>query len=254
MQRVASHALAAITNFAEEVDKELTAPFLEPILKKTVQLMQRPDCCSLIKENAVSTIAALAESAKDNFHPYCQQILDFLFTFYNSHADKCYRQLRGQTIECITLIAHSVSREVFKPYFPQITNILINLQISGVLEAVDPQKPYILSGWQRLSLIFKEEMEGILPQMLPSLYKLIKSIFEAENSPDADIAKSYDAEEAEIAIHMIQSFVEQLREGFQPYVGDTIELVKPLCLYTKNDGIRTAACKFLPSLLGCLKC
>lgn len=67
-------------------------------------------------------------------------------------------------------------------------------------------------------------MEGILPQVLPSLYKLIKSIFDSENNPDVAISSSYDAEEAEIAVHMIQAFVEQLRERFQPYVADTIEV------------------------------
>lgn len=30
--------------------------------------------------------------------------------------------------------------------------------------------------------------------------------------------------------------------------------MKPLCAYTKSDSIRQAASKFLPSLLGCLKC
>ncbi len=89
---------------------------------------------------------------------------------------------------------------------------------------MDPQKAYILSGWQRLSLVFADEMVNYLPQIIPSLFKLVAAIFQSENSVDTEVASSFDAEEAEIAVHMIQAFVEQLRERYVPYVEDTIKV------------------------------
>jgi hypothetical protein len=42
------------------------------------------------------------------------------------------------------------------------------------LEQVDPQKQYVLSGWQRLSAVYGKDLSQYLPQILPGLFKLIE--------------------------------------------------------------------------------
>lgn len=72
--------------------------------------------------------------------------MPLLFQVLNTHTGKAYRQLKGQTIEAITLIASAVKQEVFQPYLEQTINVLVSIQ-EGQFEAVDPQKSYVLSGW-----------------------------------------------------------------------------------------------------------
>lgn len=100
----------------------------------------------------MSVIAATAESSKAAFVPYFNEIMPLLQNVFNTHQNKEYRQLKGQTIETITLIASAVQAEVFQPYLEQTVNLLITVQES-TLDNVDPQKSYVLSGWQRLALV-----------------------------------------------------------------------------------------------------
>jgi hypothetical protein len=92
----------------------LIEPLLKDILVESFLHLQKS--ISIVKENAVSTIAAAAEAAKIYFHPFFNEAMPILFNVLQQHPGVAYRQLRGQTIECITLIAHGVTKELFLPY------------------------------------------------------------------------------------------------------------------------------------------
>jgi hypothetical protein len=55
---------------------------------------------------------------------------------------------------------------------------LITVQDSQ-LEQVDPQKQYILGGWQRLCTVFGKDIAPYLPRILPGLFKLIEQVIES---------------------------------------------------------------------------
>lgn len=82
--RVSSHGFAAITNFVESIEKELIKDQLENILKISFQALQNG--ISIAKENAVSTIAATAEAAKNYFIPYFSEAMPILFNVYETHS------------------------------------------------------------------------------------------------------------------------------------------------------------------------
>ena len=107
--RVSSHALAALTNFLENTSTSVVINYLEPLLKVSFKYVQ--EGISLVKENAMSVIAGTAEAAKEHYRPYYQESMQILYTILTTHADKAYKQLRGQTIECITLMANAVGFE-----------------------------------------------------------------------------------------------------------------------------------------------
>jgi hypothetical protein len=46
---------------------------------------------------------------------------------------------------------------------------MIHIQESK-FEQVDPQKSYLLAGWQRLCLIYGQELSAYLGRILPSLF------------------------------------------------------------------------------------
>lgn len=69
----------------------------------------------------------------------------------------------------MTIIAGSVGATLFKPAVEKLVNIMIHMQESK-FEQVDPQKSYILAGWQRLCLIYGQELGAYLDRILPSLF------------------------------------------------------------------------------------
>jgi hypothetical protein len=72
---------------------------------------------SLVKESALSAISSTVEISKEKFQPYLAQTLEILFGYYQSDLfqAKHYKQLKGQAIETITIIATSVGPDMFRP-------------------------------------------------------------------------------------------------------------------------------------------
>lgn len=66
--RVQAHACAAITNFFEHATSEIVKPHTEVVCNKLCALIQNG--ISMIKENAVTTLATTAEKIEEAFAPY----------------------------------------------------------------------------------------------------------------------------------------------------------------------------------------
>jgi hypothetical protein len=50
---------------------------------------------SIIKENAVTALASLAEAAKSHFAPFFEECLNFLLGFLTQFNDPAYKQFKG---------------------------------------------------------------------------------------------------------------------------------------------------------------
>ncbi|CAD8079878.1 unnamed protein product [Paramecium primaurelia] len=243
--RVNSHILAALTNFVEGTEKGIEA-YLPNLIQLSIKFLNTG--ISIEKENAISVIAATAESSKLFFIPYVNELLPLLFQIFSTHQTKQYRQLKGQAIETITLIASAVGEQVFLPFLEQTVQILIQVQTSN-LEAIDPQKSYVLSGWQRLALVCPQQLAKYLGQIVPSLFQLIQQVFNINTKESNKELHTYDNEEAEVAIHMLSVFIEELKQSFFPFVEKCIQLIVPLSQFNSDENIRSAACKCLVSLV-----
>ena len=66
--RVAAHSCAALTNFMEGSNKEITVPHLQVLAQKLVLLIRNG--ISIVKENASTALASTVEVAKEDFIPY----------------------------------------------------------------------------------------------------------------------------------------------------------------------------------------
>jgi len=249
--RVVSHAGAAITNFVEGMEITDLEPYLKGILTKAFALMQNG--ISIVKEGAISTVSALCEVAGDKFLPFFEEAITFQVKMIDSHIGAEYRQIRGMIIECLTLMAHAVGKTAFAPYASGVIELMIKIQESN-LESVDPQKSYLLSGWQRLAIVLERDLAPYLPRIVPSLFKLLKIVLaqQTDDEKTTDIHTS-DTEEGEIALSMLNVLIDQLQEDFGQFVEPTTHLVLPLVNYNTNENIRQTAAKCLPSLLACIK-
>ena len=74
---------STISKTLTEIDKGLIRPFLKDILQQSFKYLQTG--CSVLKENAVSTIAAAAEASKDYFHPFFDEAMPILFNILGTH-------------------------------------------------------------------------------------------------------------------------------------------------------------------------
>jgi hypothetical protein len=100
--RVQAHAAAALVNFCEEAEKTVLEPYLDQLLSHLLLLLQSPK--RFVQEQALSTIATVADSAEAAFSRYYDTLMPLLFNVLREEQSKEYRLLRAKAMECATLI------------------------------------------------------------------------------------------------------------------------------------------------------
>jgi len=128
--------------------------------------------------------------------------------------------------------------------------MMIQLQNAG-LEATDPQKSYLLSGYQRLVLVMGSNFESYLPHILPHVFNLLKSVFVAQdgNYDKTQNFQTYDTEEATIAINMLSVIIDEMGVHFSPYIQESLKIIIPLCNHASNFEIRKSSVTCLSGLV-----
>lgn len=167
--RVQSHACACLTNFCENATKEILTPYMQALSQKFCVLIK--DGISMCKENASTALGTLVEKVGEDFIPYFQETIQFLVQYLGEFNAPEYKQFRGQVIESITIICSAVGLDAFRPVADNIVGVMLQIQ-NTQLEKRDSQRIYLLSAWQRLSLLMKAEFGKYLPQVLPSVLSM----------------------------------------------------------------------------------
>lgn len=126
--RVVSHSAAALTNFLEGMDYKVIEPQLDELMELLVA--HSATGISLVKESCLSTISTVAEVSLQAFSKYFDKTIQLLFSVFQTHQGKEYKQLKGQAIETLTIIASSVGAEIFKPAAEKLINLMIHIQNS----------------------------------------------------------------------------------------------------------------------------
>lgn len=87
--RVQGHAAAAITNFVEGMKKESIKGYLTNLLTILYGLIKNG--ISIVKENVISALAAIAQTAQDEFKAYYKEFVSLLLEILQKYEDYCYR-------------------------------------------------------------------------------------------------------------------------------------------------------------------
>lgn len=169
VDRVQSHACACFTNFCENAAKEVLLPYMQQLSSKFCLLVK--DGCSMTKENATTALGTFVEKIGEDFAQYFQETISFLIQYLGQFSTKEYKQFRGQAIETITIIATAVGLDTFRPVAANVIEIMLQIQ-NTQLDKRDSQRVYLLSAWQRVCLLMKEEFGAYLPQVLPSVLSM----------------------------------------------------------------------------------
>ena len=151
VQRTCCNSLQNILNHMEMIESYL--PILMINLEKVLKNSE-----SFVQESAISLIGTIAQLAPDQFKAnYYNAIMPFLIQVLQQCKEYKYKRLRGHTIECITEIAVAVGKEVFKVHIESVIKLLYHIQ-ENELEVQDPQRLFLISAWQKLCVLLKQEL------------------------------------------------------------------------------------------------
>ncbi|CAG8482986.1 1549_t:CDS:10, partial [Ambispora gerdemannii] len=264
--RVQAHAAAALVNFCEASDKSILEPYLDTIFDRLLVLLN--SVRTYVQEQAITTIATVADSAEDRFVKYYGAIMPLLINVLRNAHQKEYRLLRGKAMECASLI------DIFAANANEFIALLAQTQ-QNVSEPDDPQISYLIACWARICKVLEADFVPYLPIVMRPLLQSaqLKPDF-AILDPDEDVESKYSAEdgwefvgvegqqigikttvleEKCTAVEMLICYARELGAAFQPYVDNVLEIVLPLLKFYFHDGVRHAAAATIPHLLSSAK-
>ncbi|BFZ56430.1 importin subunit beta-3 [Savitreella phatthalungensis] len=269
--RVAAHASAAFVNFFEQSEEADLEPYLDPILERLLNLLRRPQ--KYVQEQAVTTIATVADAANTKFAKYYSVIMPLLIGVLRDAQGDDYKLLRGKAMECASLIALAVGKELFAPQANELIQLLGNIQSS--LAPDDLQSQYLISAWGRICKVlgadFHPYLQAVMPPLLVSAKLKPDFTVVADEEAKAEYAeeegweffpvrgqhvgiKTSTLEDKCSATEMLVIYASELKQNFQPYVNDVLtEIAIPGLTFFYHDGVREASCHLLPQLLNCIK-
>ena len=245
--RVKAHCLAAMTNFLEYSSNEQIEHVFDHVYNKVMNIMISG--ITYEKENSMSALASLSESSPLLFNKYYDQSMKTLLEIMGTQNKKEFKQLRGQSIEAMTIISEAVKIEQFEPYVPLIIGQMIQMQNQDInYDDSDPQKAYLLAGYQRLCKILGEKLVPFLPKIIPGLIQMATTPVLPGEIKSLGV-KSYEKEEGEIAIQMLDVFIVYLEVHLTPYIKDIFNLIVTLMENSLDEETKLVAADCLPSLV-----
>ncbi|KAK9764648.1 importin subunit beta-3 [Basidiobolus ranarum] len=191
--RVQAHAAAAMVNFCESATKKILEPYLDTIFERLLTLLHSSK--TYVQEQAITTIATVADSAEDRFAKYYSAIMPLLINVLRQATQKEYRLLRGKAMECASLIALAVGKEAFAPNASEFIDLLVKTQ-EAITEADDPQVSYLLAAWARICKVLGQDFIPYLSVVMPPLLQSakLKPDF-AVLDMDEDVESQYSPED-----------------------------------------------------------
>ncbi|OLY77768.1 Importin subunit beta-3 [Smittium mucronatum] len=270
--RVQAHAAAAMVNFCEEARKKTIEPYLDTLFERLMKLLTSDK--RYVQEQAITTIATVADSAQELFRKHYSAIVPQLLNVLENASEKEYRLLRGKAIECASFIALAVGYDVFKTDAPKFIDLLVKTQ-SQVVEDDDPQISYLLAAWARLCKVMGQDFIPYLPVVMPPLLKSASlqpdfAILDSEEDASIKYASEDGWEFATIsgqqigirtsvleekctAVEMLICYSRELGAGFEPYAKTVLDLILPMLKFYFHEGVKFASTAAIAPILESMK-
>ncbi|XP_051538704.1 importin-4-like [Myxocyprinus asiaticus] len=117
-------AFYALENFLENLDQDIE-PYLPTLMETMLSALNNTENLKL-KELAVSAIGAIANAAKELLVPYFPPVIDSLKGFLTDTREEM-RALQTQALDTLSVLAHTVGKEVFSPLAADCVQLGLNL-------------------------------------------------------------------------------------------------------------------------------
>jgi hypothetical protein len=150
--RVLRHAALACVDFSRDVGatgKQVMLPHLKAVLSALQKLLLSRDL--RLQEAACNAVSATIIVTEKEFVPYYQIFMPIAAKILQSATHKTQRQLRGNAIEMLGLLAECVGAERFAqdPLSKPLLQALLQMHAQG-LPADDPQAPHLAQALSRM--------------------------------------------------------------------------------------------------------
>ncbi|CAI5439864.1 unnamed protein product [Caenorhabditis angaria] len=275
--RVCGHAASALINFCEECPKNVIGQYLPYVLQKLEQTLGatfnrlQDKKYQTVVENVVTAIASVAEAAEDLFKEHHSRLIPNLVHILQNVGE--LKELRGKTIECISLIGYAVGKEEFHQSACEIMNLLGGSMSELAID--DPQYSYMISSWTRFCAILGSDFAPYLPVIMDPVLRAAQyrpdfSIInndeadDDENDPDYTYSAFGDGEkslgirtsgleEKATSCEMIVAFAKEMKSAFLPWVPQVSELCLKNLDFSLHDGVRQASAEAMANLIVCVE-
>lgn len=247
--RVVAHSMACLTNFLESAPEEIVRPHFAFLFERICFWLENG--IGYVKESCFSTLASLCESSPNNFKAAYEPSMLLILQILENSKSATFKQLRGNAIECATIIGKICGNELFVKHYPLLIKRMIEIQNSDIdLDNFDPQKSFLMAAWQRIVITIGQEIEPFLPHILPRLMQIIQK--SAVNQNDYK-AKTSDTEETEIAVQTISVMIDEVGQFLLPFIQDIMTSLDLIITNETNVETKVEACKCLPIILKLFK-
>lgn len=246
--RVLSHSMAALINFLENCQRPQVEKYFDTIYQRIVYNLEHGIC--YVKEICLSTLSALCEGSEDLFLPHYDQSIKLLFSVLACGAKPEFKQLKGNAIECVTIIAKVAGKERMMPYAPQIIHEMINIQNTDISpDGHDPQKSYLLGGWQRICSVMGEAFTPYVDSIMPRLLQIACSSIQNVREQ----VKSYEVEELDAAVQTMSTLLEFVGAGLIKYMQSIYQLLCQVIDRETNEDTKLMAIACFSQLVKLVK-
>ncbi|KAI5120820.1 hypothetical protein M0805_003216 [Coniferiporia weirii] len=277
--RVHSHAAAALINVCEGVAHAVLLPYLDALVSALLRLLEPqvgPNGIvkSYVQEQAVTTLAMVADASEGDFGKHYASIMPLLMNVLrNAGSGGEHRKLRWKAMECAGLIAIAVGRDVFRPDSAQFVELLMCIQNSPVDPGDTMLTHYMIATWAKVCQALGPEFEPYLPIVMPPLLQAASAKADVsvwdDDEEESTVERegwetmSLDGQQVGIKTSAIEEkcqafetlviYVSTLGARFAPYLEQSLELVLPGLKFLFHEGVREACAMAIPMLLVCGK-
>lgn len=241
--RVVAHSLAAMSNFLEYSTKEQIAPHFETLFTGIYHWLSNGIC--FVREASLSALSAMCEGAPEFFTPHLDQLMQVAFSILKTANQPIYKTLKGNTVELATTLIKNCPRPAVEKYIDPVIQEMIKIVQSDIsYDGVDPQKSFLLSGFQRLAPIVPDKLVPYLDMIMASLLNMAKASL-SETANEGVSARSSVLEETDIALNLMGSFLLNLSDYMPKYETQIYELTNVIVDKTFDKETRITALSVL---------
>ena len=261
--RVVAHTCACATNFIENCEEKHLQPIFDQLYGTIAAIIDQAS--SFVKENALNALSALCVGAPDLFSPRYTPTMEVLLKILEQVNNPNFKKLRGNSIECISIISQEIGYETFAPFAERLVAAMIYIQENHLSKEEDPQRNFILQAWPRISQVMKGKFDSYIPRILPSIVVVCNDVASSmpEQKPQEALGEKPDEkkeifhtfidEECNNALATISAFLQDSPAAMGPFIEAVYNVVTKLMGYETNEEIRITAAECLGPMIDSIK-
>ena len=274
--KVQLEATEALNTLITNTNISILEKFIGPILDSTFKIFLLDNLSNNLRECLLNVVATLSSEVQEKLSSYASKVFSLICEFFNnSYTNQIHKPLYGNLIECITLIG-PFDKETYYKIIPSLVTAILQIQDSIPL-STDPIRAYIQDSLPRIVYILKDNFKDLIPLVIDSTMKLIKTIPEMyisgtdekfklddllsmANSDPNEVKikmetniKTTSTEEMASAIETLNKIIESLGELYLPFIDITNKEILTYLTYHLNDDIRQYSSDTIPILLSIIR-